>query len=67
MRLEGQVAFWRGKRKGVYKVSVGKPAGKRPLGRPKRRWEDKYYGSSGSGMSGFGLIRLRTGTGDGHL
>jgi hypothetical protein len=24
----------------VYKVLVGKPEGKRPLGRPKRRWED---------------------------
>ena len=26
--------------RGVYKVLVGKPEGKRPLGRPKRRWED---------------------------
>ena len=26
--------------KGVHKVLVGKPEGKRPLGRPKRRWED---------------------------
>jgi hypothetical protein len=24
----------------VYKVLVGKPKGKRPLGRPRRRWED---------------------------
>ena len=24
----------------VHKVLVGKPEGKRPLGRPKRRWED---------------------------
>jgi hypothetical protein len=24
----------------VYRVLVGKPGGKRPLGRPKRRWED---------------------------
>jgi hypothetical protein len=24
----------------VYKVFVGKPKGKRPLGRPRRRWED---------------------------
>jgi hypothetical protein len=24
----------------VYRVSVGKPEGKRPLGRPRRRWED---------------------------
>jgi hypothetical protein len=29
-----------GEEKSVYKVLVGKPEGKRPLGRPKRRWED---------------------------
>jgi len=26
--------------RGVYRVLVGKPEGKRPLGRPRRRWED---------------------------
>ena len=26
--------------RGVHKVLVGKPDGKRPLGRPRRRWED---------------------------
>jgi len=25
---------------GVYGVLVGKPEGKRPIGRPRRRWED---------------------------
>jgi len=29
-----------GERRGLYRVLVGKPEGKRPLGRPKRRWED---------------------------
>jgi hypothetical protein len=29
-----------GEGKGVYRVLVGKPEGKRPLGRPRRRWED---------------------------
>jgi hypothetical protein len=29
-----------GERRGVYRVWVGKPVGKRPLGRPRRRWED---------------------------
>jgi hypothetical protein len=24
----------------VYRVLVGRPEGKRPLGRPRRRWED---------------------------
>ena len=27
-------------RRGVYRVLVGKPEGKRPLGRPRFRWED---------------------------
>jgi hypothetical protein len=26
--------------KGVYRVLIGRPEGKRPLGRPRRRWED---------------------------
>ena len=30
-----------GEGRGVYRVLVGKPEGKRPLGRPRRRWEDK--------------------------
>jgi hypothetical protein len=29
-----------GQGRGVYRVLVGKPEGKRPLGRPRRRWED---------------------------
>jgi hypothetical protein len=29
-----------GERRDVYKVLVGKSEGKRPLGRPRRRWED---------------------------
>jgi hypothetical protein len=28
------------KGRGVYRVWVGKPEGKRPLGRPRRKWED---------------------------
>jgi hypothetical protein len=27
-------------RRCIYKVLVGKPEGKRPLGRPRRKWED---------------------------
>jgi hypothetical protein len=30
--------MWEGR--GVYRVLVGKPVGKRPLGRPRGRWED---------------------------
>jgi hypothetical protein len=29
-----------GEERGVYRVFVGKPEGKRPMGRPRRRWED---------------------------
>jgi len=36
MRWAGHVARM-GERKGVYRVLVGKPEGKRPLGRPRRR------------------------------
>ena len=39
MRWAGQVAPI-GERRGVYRVLVGKPEGKGPLGRPRRRWED---------------------------
>jgi hypothetical protein len=37
--MGGHVACM-GERRGVYNVSVGKPEGKRPLGRPRLRWED---------------------------
>ena len=39
MRWAGHVAHM-GEGRGVYRVLVGKPEGKRPLGRPRRRWED---------------------------
>jgi len=39
MRWAGDVARM-GERTGVYRVLVGKPEGKRPLGRPRHRWED---------------------------
>ena len=39
MRWAGHVARM-GEGRGVYMVLVGKPEGKRRLGRPRRRWED---------------------------
>ena len=39
IRWAGNVARM-GERRGVYRVLVGKPEGKRPLGIPRRRWED---------------------------
>jgi hypothetical protein len=39
MRWVGHVARM-GVGRGVYRVLVGRPEGNRPLGRPRRRWED---------------------------
>ena len=39
MRWAGHVARM-GEGRGVHRVLVGKPKGKRPLGRPRHRWED---------------------------
>jgi len=39
MRWAGHVARME-ERRGVCRILVGKPEGKRPLGRPRRRWED---------------------------
>jgi len=39
MRWAGHVARV-GERRGVCRVLVGKPERKKPLGRPRRRWED---------------------------
>ena len=37
--MGGTCNAW-GERRGVYRVLMGKHEGKRPLGRPRRRWED---------------------------
>jgi hypothetical protein len=39
MRWTGHVAC-RGKKTGACRILVGRPEGRRPLGRPRRRWED---------------------------
>ena len=39
MRWAGHVERMR-ERRGLYRVLVGKPEGKRPLGRPRSRWKD---------------------------
>jgi hypothetical protein len=39
VRGAGHVACM-GERRGVYRILVRKPEGKRPLGKPRRRWED---------------------------
>jgi hypothetical protein len=50
MRLAGPVACM-GEMRKVYRVLMGKPEGKIPLGRPRHRWED---GSLGDWLRGCG-------------
>jgi hypothetical protein len=48
-----------GEERKVYMVLVGKPEGKRPLGRPRRRWEDRIRMDLGEpGLRGVDCIRL---------
>jgi len=58
-----------GQGRGVYRVLVGKPEGKRPLGRPRRRWEDniKIIFRKLEWVVRTGWSWLRIGTGGGHL
>jgi hypothetical protein len=48
-----------GEGRGVYRVLVGRPEGKRPLGRPRRRWVDNIkLDLREIGIDGSKLIRL---------
>ena len=48
-----------GERRGVYRALVGKPEGKRPLGRPRCRWEDNIkMDLQGVGCGGMDWIEL---------
>jgi hypothetical protein len=58
MRWAGNVPRMGEERK-VYKVLVGKPEGKRPLGRPRPRWEDGIrMDLRETGLGGVDWIRL---------
>jgi hypothetical protein len=47
---------------GVYRVLLGKPEGKRPLGRPRRRWEDNIrINIQEVGCTGYGIDRAGSG------
>jgi hypothetical protein len=48
-----------GEGRGAYRVLVGRPEGKRPLGRHRRRWEDNIKMDLGEiGIDGTNWIRL---------
>jgi hypothetical protein len=68
MRWAGHVARM-GEGRGVYRVLVGRSEGRRPLGRPRRRWEDNIkIDLQEVGWGAWtGLIWLRIGTGGGLL
>jgi hypothetical protein len=54
----GHVARMRAGR-GVYRILIGRHEGKRPLGRPRRRWEDNIKADlRGTGIDGANRIRL---------
>jgi hypothetical protein len=53
-----------GERRGAYRALMGKPEGRRPLGRPRRRWEDNikmdHREVGGGGMSWIELPQDRS-------
>jgi hypothetical protein len=58
-----------GEVRAAYNILVGRPEGRRPLGRPRRRWEDNIrmdLWEKGLGMQ-IGFIWLRIGAGGGLL
>jgi hypothetical protein len=53
-----------GEKRNVYRLLVGKPEGKRSLGRPRRRWMDNIkMGLFRDRIECCGLVWLRVGTG----
>jgi hypothetical protein len=58
MRWAGHVARM-GEGRGAYRVLVGRPEGRRPFGRPRRRWEDNIKMDLGEiGIDGANWIQL---------
>ena len=68
MRQAGHVVRM-GEGSGVHRVLVGKSEGKRPLGRPRRRWGIilRWIFRKCEGVVGNGWIWLRIGRSGGHL
>jgi hypothetical protein len=59
-----------GEKRGSYRVLVGKPVGKRPLGRPRHKWKGTikmYLQETGWEGARNGLFWFRIGTNDGLL
>jgi hypothetical protein len=52
-----------GEKRNAYRLLVGKPEGKRPLGIPRRRWVDNWILERWDGVMWTGLVWLWIGTG----
>jgi hypothetical protein len=65
----GRACSTYGEGRGAYRILVGKPEGKRPLWRPRQRWEDNSkVDLQEAGLGAWtGLIWLRIRTDGGHL
>jgi len=60
MRWAGHVAHM-GKRRGAYRILVGSPEGRSPLGRPRRRRKDNIKMDLQEVGCGYGLNRAGSG------
>jgi hypothetical protein len=60
MRWAGHVA-WKGEVRGAYNILVGRPEGRRPLGRPRCRWEGNIKMDLRETVWGCGLDSLGSG------
>jgi hypothetical protein len=54
MKWAGHVARM-GEKRGAYRILVGRPEGRRPLGRPRRRWDDNIKMDLQEAERGHGL------------
>jgi hypothetical protein len=52
-----------GERRGLYRILMGKPEGRRPVGRPRSGWEDAIRWIFGKLGVGYGLNRAGSGYG----
>jgi hypothetical protein len=63
MRWAGHVAGI-GEKRGAYRILVGRPEGRRPLGRPRRRWKENIkihlQEVKWRGMTGLSWLRIGT-------
>jgi hypothetical protein len=54
----GRACITNGEKRSAYRILVGTPAGKRPLGRPRRLWEDNIRMDREIGWGGMDWIDL---------